>query len=255
MQAVYRTLPQIRGAEVSSDPVEKSRSRELCLRFLKSGAGIDPSFLASVGTHEIFRMAEGVADGRYRLRSGATSQSAVRTMLERTIDRNAMTSKDAAELCDSIAVRLQNSGVDLSPMQTQSRPARVQMRENVRKVHEFLADLVFDADPFEFDSTRDGSSRMRTLGIMRRHVPALVAIAREPGLVATFPEDIVGDIGDLIGFGLQFLPTKYVRSVSDDELARTLNFLMDAVEMSPTGRKEAVNEFLRKSKENSHQGR
>ena len=251
MQAVYRTLPQIRGAEVSSDPVEKSRSRELCLRFLKGGAGIDPSFLASVGTHEIFRIAEGVADGRYRLRSGATSQSAVRSMLERTIDRNAMTSKDAAELCDSIAGRLQGSGIDLAPMQTHPRPSRVPMKEDVRKVHEFLADLVFDADPFDFDKTRNDSSKSRVLGIMRRHVPALVAIARDPGLVATFPEEIVGDIGDLIGVGLQFLPMKYVNGVSDAELARTLNFLMDAVEMPPSGRKEAVNEFLRKGKESS----
>ena len=248
LRAVYKTLPQIRGAELSSNPVEKSRSRELCLRYLKSGAGIDPSFLASVGTHEIFRIAEGVADGRYRLRSGAVSQGAVRTMLERTIDRNAMTSKDAAELCDSIAVRLQNSGIDLSPMQAQSRHASVQMKENVRKVHEFLADLVFDADPFEFDRTRDDSSKKRTLGIMRRHVPALVAIAREPGLVATFPEAVAGGIGDLIGFGLQFLPTKYVRSVSDDELARTLTFLMDAVELPAAARKDAVNGFLRKHK-------
>ena len=248
LRAVYKTLPQIRGAEVSSNPVEKGRSRELCLRYLKSGAGIDPSYLASVSTHEIFRIAEGVADGRYRLRSGVTSQNAVQSMLERTIDRNAMTSKDAAELCDSIAGKLQNSGVDLAPMNEHQRPSRVRMKENVKKVHEFLADLVFDADPFEFDKTRNVSSKARVLGIMRRHIPALVAIARDPELVASFPEDVVGDIGDLIGIGLQFLPTKYVRSVSDEELTHTMGFLIDAVEMQPADRKNAVNEYLRKSK-------
>ena len=248
LTAVYRTLPQIRGAEVSSNPVDKSRSRELCLRYLKSAAGVDPSFFASVGTREIFRVAEGVADGRYRLRSGEISQNAVRSMLERTIDRNAMTSKDAAELCAGIEGKLDVAGVDITPMSSRPQALRVPMKEDVKKVHEFLADLLFDSNPFEFDKARQGNAEMRVLEIMRRHIPALVAIAKDPEIVTTFPEDIIGDIGDLIGIGLQFLPMRYVRSISDEEIARTLNFLVDAMYLPAKDRPAAVDGFLRKGK-------
>ena len=237
-------LPQVRGALISHDSTERSRSRELCLRYLKSSAGIDPSSLSSVSTREIFKIAEAVADDRYSLRTGKVSEKIVRTMLDRTIDLNAMTSQEAMDLYRSIRSNLDDvPDVELAPIVTRRQPS--QMPDDVRDVHEFLADIVFDADPFDFENARSGDLDMRVVDVMRRHVRTLVKIAKKPELVTTFPQNIVGEISEFMGSAFVFLPGNFAQSVSDDELRRTFEFFLDNINKGKNERELAAEEFIR----------
>ena len=243
-RTVFNMLPQIRGAEIPSDPARKSRLRELCLRYLKRSAGIDPSILASVSTREIFSIAEAVADDRYSLRSGKISDRAVRTMLDRVIDPNAMTSREAIELYSAIKGNLENvPGVEFSPAMAHQQVS--QMSADVRMVHEFLADIVFDADPFDFEEARSGNMDMRVVEVMRRHVPALVRLTRSPALIATFPQDVAGGLTEAMRIFTVLLPTQFVRNVSDEELGQTFEFLLGNINKSGRERTQAVDDFVR----------
>ena len=243
-RVVFSMLPQIRGAEMPADPTRKSRLRELCLRYLKRSAGIDPSLLASVSTQEIFGIAEAVADDRYSLRSGKISDRAVRTMLDRVIDPNAMTSREAIELYSAIKSNIKHvPGVEFSPGMTHQQVSH--MPADVRTVHEFLADIVFDADPFDFEEARSGNMDMRVVEVMRRHVPALVKLARNPALIATFPQDVVGGLTEAMRIFTVLLPSKFVRNVSDEELGQTFDFLLANVGKNGAERNQAVEDFVR----------
>jgi hypothetical protein len=243
-RVVFSMLPQIRGAEMPADPARKSRLRELGLRYLKRSAGIDPSILASVDTREIFRIAEGVADDRYSLRTGKISDSAVRTMLDRVIDPKAMTSREAIELYSAIKGNLENvPGVEFSPAMAHQQVS--QMPADVRMVHEFLADIVFDADPFDFEEARSGNMDMRVVEVMRRHVPALVRLTRNPALIATFPQDVAGGLTEAMRIFTVLLPTKFVQNVSDEELGQTFEFLLANINKSGRERSQAVDGFVR----------
>ena len=243
-RVVFSMLPQIRGAEMPADPARKSRLRELGLRYLKRSAGIDPSILASVDTREIFRIAEGVADDRYSLRTGKISDSAVRTMLDRVIDPKAMTSREAIELYSAIKGNLENvPGVEFSPAMAHLQVS--QMPADVRMVHEFLADIVFDANPFDFEEARSGNMDMRVVEVMRRHVPALVRLTRNPALIATFPQDVAGGLTEAMRIFTVLLPTKFVQNVSDEELGQTFEFLLANINKSGRERSQAVDGFVR----------
>jgi len=243
-RVVFSMLPQIRGAEMPADPARKSRLRELGLRYLKRSAGIDPSILASVDTREIFRIAEGVADDRYSLRTGKISDRAVRTMLDRVIDPKAMTSREAIELYSAIKGNLENvPGVEFSPAMAHQPVS--QMPADVRMVHEFLADIVFDADPFDFEEARSGNMDMRVVEVMRRHVPALVKLTRKPELIATFPQDVAGGLTEAMSIFTVLLPTQFVRNVSDEELGQTFDFLLGNINKSGRERTQAVDNFVR----------
>ena len=245
MRVVFSMLPQIRGAEIPSDPTRKSRLRELCLRFLKRSAGIDPSALASVSTREIFSIAEAVSDDRYSLRSGKISDRAVRTMLDRLIDPNAMTSQEAIELYSAIKSNVERvPGVELSSEMTRQQVS--QTPADVRMVHEFLADIVFDADPFDFEESRSGNLDLRVVEVMRRHVPALVKLTRNPALVATFPRDVAGGLMEAMSIFTVLLPTQFVRNVSDEELGQTFEFLLSNIGKSGNERSLAADEFVRR---------
>ena len=244
-RTVLKMLPQIRGAEMPSNPTEKSRLRELCLRYLKRSAGIDPSILASVSTREIFSIAEAVADDRYSLRSGKISDRAVRTMLDRVIDPNAMTSREAIELYSAIKSNLESvPGVEFSPSMAHQQVSR--MPDDVKTVHEFLADIVFDADPFDFERSRSGDMDMRVVEVMRRHIPALVKLTRKPELIATFPQDVAGGLMEAMRIFTVLLPTQFVRNVSDEELGQTFEFLLVNIGKNGDERRRAAYDFVRR---------
>ena len=226
---VLKLLPQIRGAELTADPVIRSRSRELCLRFIKGAIGIDPAAFASVGTKELFLIAEGVADGRYRLHTGEVSERAVKTMLERHIDPRLMTSVEATEMCNAL------ENLETVPVSFTSRIGRsagdVSLPGGeVQIVHDFLSEIVLDENVLDFDKSRvanSGNPDLRTVGIMRKHVKALVAIVRNPSLLATFPRTISGSFDDAFAFISESLPEPFVRAASDERFEQTLSFLLD----------------------------
>ncbi|MBR6586583.1 MAG: phosphotransferase, partial [Kiritimatiellae bacterium] len=238
-------LPQVRGALIPTEPTKRSRSRELCLRYLKSSAGIDPSVLSSVSTREIFNIAEAVADDRYSLRTGKVSEKIVRAMLDRTIDLNAMTSQEAIDLYTGIRSNLDSvPGVEMVPIMTGRQTS--QMPDDVRDVHEFLADIVFDADPFDFENARSQDPDMRVVDVMRRHVRTLVKIAKKPELIETFPQNILGEISEFMGSAFVFLPRNFVQSASDDELRDTFEFFLDNINKGKQERELAAEEFMRR---------
>ena len=226
---VLKLLPQIRGAELTADPVARSRSRELCLRFIKGAIGIDPAAFASVGTKELFLIAEGVADGRYRLHTGEVSERAVKTMLERHIDPRLMTSVEATEMCNALE-NLETVPVSFSSRIGRSAGDVPLPGGEVQIVHDFLSEIVLDENVLDFDKSHaanSGNPDLRTVGVMRKHVKALVAIFRNPSLLATFPQSISGSFDDAFAFIGESLPEPFVRAASDERFEQTLSFLLD----------------------------
>lgn len=249
MRVVLDLLPQIRGSRLSSEVAERSRSRELCLRYLKGSLGIDPAVLASVSTRELFDIAEGAADGRYCMRSGAVSGGAVKAMIDRTVRMDTVVSWDAAELCAEIenvagADRVEMDNMNLTP----GRAAGASLSGDVKAVHEFLADLVFDANPFDYDRATRAGQPPRVVGVMRRHVSAVIKIAKDPGLIATFPDIIRNSIDEVFGFlARPFLPSSFIRSFPDSFLERVFLFLLDNAERPKSERDAAVDAFIREN--------
>ena len=244
---VLSLLPQIRGSGLSPDVAERSRSRELCLRYLKGSLGIDPAVLASVSTRELFDIAEGVTDGRYCMRSGSVSDAAVKAMIDRTIRMDTVVSWDAAELCDEIENIVGADRVNMYDANPPSgRATGTSLTGDVKEVHEFLADLVFDANPFDYDrATREGLPP-RVLGVMRRHVSAVVKIAKDPSLIATFPDVMVDNLGEMFGLlARPFLPASFIRNFPDAFLERVFLFLLDNAEKPKAERDAAVDAFIR----------
>ncbi len=229
---VMKMLPQIRGAELTADPVLRSRSRELCLRFIKGAIGMDPSAFASVGTKELFKIAEGVADGRYRLHTGEVSERAVKTMLERYINPSLMTSVEAAEMCNAL------ENLEIVPVSFTSRVGRSSADvslsgNNVKIVHDFLSDVVIEENVLDFDKSRvadSGNPDLRVVGIMRKHVKALVALIRDPSLLATFPMAVSGGFYDAFAFVSESLSESLLRTVSDEMLEEIILFLLNTAE-------------------------
>lgn len=249
-RVVLKMLPQIRGAELSADAVKCSRSRELCLRYIKGAIGVDPATLASVGTKELFRIAEGVIDDRYRLRTGQVAETAVKTMLDRHVDHRLMTSTEAAELCSAIQSLENVPGVTLAPIVRQSRSAMRFQDENVRKTHELLADLVLDFNTLDFDKSYVTDPDSRVIGVMRKHIGAMVAIAKDPSLVATFPQSIVGGFRDVIEIIGNFMPRAVIQRIPDELFERTIMFLLDNVRKSRQDRERAVDAYMNSTRRN-----
>jgi hypothetical protein len=249
-RVVLGMLPQIRGAELSADAVECSRSRELCLRYIKGTIGVDPVIFASVGTKEIFRIAEGVIDDRYRLRTGQVAETAVKTMLDRHVDRSLMTSMEAAELCSAIQDLENVPGVTLAPIVRRSRSASQFRNEDVKKVHELLAELVLDFNTLDFDRSYSADPDARVIGIMRKHIGAMVAVAKDPSLVATFPQSIVGGFRNVIEIVGNFMPKAVMRRIPDESFEQTILFLLDNVGKTRSERERAVDAYINSTHRN-----
>lgn len=229
---VMKMLPQIRGAELTADPVLRSRSRELCLRFIKGAIGMDPSAFASVGTKELFKIAEGVADGRYRLHTGEVSERAVKTMLERYINPRLMTSVEAAEMCNALE-NLETVPVSFTHRVGRSNEDVSLSGNNVKIVHDFLSDVVIEENVLDFDKSRvadSGNPDLRVVGIMRKHVKALVAVIRDPSLLATFPMAVSGGFDDAFAFISESLSASLLSTASDEMLEYVILFLLDTAE-------------------------
>lgn len=241
---VLKMLPQIRGAELSADPVTCSRSRELCLRYLKGAVGVDPSTLASVGTKELFRIAEGVADDRYRMRSGMISERALNAMLDRHVDVGVMTSTEAAELCNAIQDIRNVGGVRLASMVGETRKVARFRNENVRIVHELLADLVLDFNTLDFDRGRKLDPDARTVVVMKKHIRAMAVMVKNPEVLMTFPPAVADRLRNMFGVVGGMLPGNVVRQIPDALLEQTLMFMLDVVGKPRKERERAVDSFL-----------
>ena len=232
LHLVLKMLPQVRGADESADPVAASRSRELCLRFLDGSIGIRPAMFASVSTKELYCIAEGVADGRYRLRSGKLSRKAIGSMIERSVNPEVLTSNEAAEMCAALQKLGDEIRVDMNRSAPSSAPTRNPADRDVRLVHALMADCVLDFNSLDYDryqkpgADRDG----RIIAVMRRHVPALVRLVKNPALAASFPPAIAEVINTTFGRLLNALTQiEVLRQLPDETLARHFEFLLDTV--------------------------
>ena len=244
---VLKTLPQVRSAEVPEDSVASARSRELCLRFLKGTLDIDPAMLASVSTRELYAIAEGAVDGRYRLRSGECSHKAVASLIERSIDTSVLTSQEAAELCRSLETLRARDQVSIRPIASAARSPSSGMTDEVRRVHDMMAELILDANPLDFDKSQasSGPSHARVLAVLRRNVPALVAIIKNPSLATTFPEEVAVLLTESFGGILRAVSfAGQLAELPAEELERHLNFVLAMVDKPARQRAQAVDRYL-----------
>ena len=244
---VLKMLPQIRGAHEPPDPVASARSRELCLRFLKGAAGIEPAMLSVVSTAELYSMAECVADGRYRLRSGELSKNAVKSMIEmRTGSVDMLASRDAIELCRGLESL--RPGVVEIKSRAQAKSASQGTKAETKLVHELMADLVLDANPLYFDQFRGSGQNQdaRTLAVLRRHVPAISACVANPKLLSSFPPAFSDVIGGLFGGFLElFAGTGALGNVPEEVRMRHIRFLLNTVDKPSNKWEMAVDGYLR----------
>ena len=239
--AVIRILPEIRGAELSDDPVARSRSRELCLRFLRGAAGINVASLSTVSTRKLFSIADGVVDGRYKLLSGELSQNALDAMLDKVVKKDVFTSKEAIALYKDLE-KVREAEADIPVNIVRHPPASPQSADRAleRRVHAFLADIVLDSDPYEFDLSRKRElPEERFLKIMRKNIDVIVEIMKKPDLIMTFPGSAASVLGDLFGKLLPPISAKLLNQ-NEEILKKDILFVMDNALKSNAERRRAV---------------
>ena len=239
--AIIRILPEIRGADLSGDPVARSRSRELCLRFLRGAAGINVASLSTVSTRKIFSIADGVIDGRYKLLSGELSQDALNAMLDKVVKKDVFTSKEASALYKDLE-RVRQAGNDIPVNIVRQQPASPVSADRAaeRRVCAFLADIVLDSDTYEFDlSHKKELPEERFLRIMRKNIDVIVEIVKNPDLIMTAPG---GAAGVFWGFWGKLLPSIPAKLLSQDDqiLKADILFIMDTAMKSNAERRRAV---------------
>ncbi|MBR4894304.1 MAG: hypothetical protein IKZ36_03795, partial [Kiritimatiellae bacterium] len=240
--AVIRILPEIRGAELSDDPVARSRSRELCLRFLRGAAGINVASLSTVSTRKLFSIADGVVDGRYKLRSGELSQNALDAMLDQVVKKDVFTSKEAIALYKDLEkVREAEADIPVNIVRQPLASPQSADRALERRVHAFLADIVLDSDPYEFDLSRKRElPEERFLKIMRKNIDVIVEIMKKPDLIMTFPGSAAGVLGDLFGKLLPPISAKLLNQ-NEEVLKKDILFVMDnALKPNPERRRAVM---------------
>lgn len=239
--AVIRILPEIRGAELSDDPVARSRSRELCLRFLRGAAGINVASLSTVSTRKLFSIADGVVDGRYKLRSGELSQNALDAMLDKVVKKDVFTSKEAIALYKDLE-KVREAEADIPVNIVRQPPASPQSADRAleRRVHAFLADIVLDSDPYEFDLSRKRElPEERFLKIMRNNIDVIVEIMKKPDLIMTFPGSAAGVMGDFFGKLLPPISAKLLNQ-NEEILKKDVLFVLDNAQKPTAERRRAV---------------
>ena len=239
--AVIRILPEIRGAELSDDPVVRSRSRELCLRFLRGAAGINVASLSTVSTRKLFSIADGVVDGRYKLRSGELSQNALDAMLDKVVKKDVFTSKEAIALYKDLE-KVREAEADIPVNIVRQPPASPQSADRAleRRVHAFLADIVLDSDPYEFDLSRKRElPEERFLKIMRNNIDVIVEIMKKPDLIMTFPGSAAGVMGDFFGKLLPPISAKLLNQ-NEEILKKDVLFVLDNAQKPAAERRRAV---------------